>query len=623
MRWLLAGLSVAYAHNWINTPSRAEQASTFRPCLPRLDPSVPHAQIGPGQEFEIEWSTGHPPSYFYFFTINADDYDNLNDITQDVIDWYLANAPVGSSNAQDPYWRKYHRSQTTNNGVAASQFNGTISSTDARYIVRSPRFDGMGLPAGDAGIQWNYNDADVATDVRVAYHNARYPWLLGLSKFLCAVSYPSQSDVARFTIPSDAPPGKYIVHYYWGGYHDCIDIDYVASPVQYIYGVPTNVTKWLKVDHCYYPTPAAIRTQCKEVITSPVQCQRDCEGWGDPRWCNGINVVPLRPDRNVYFKDRDLIPWDDQACKGVKTDFDYALNNTLVCFGVQARDRTDVITQYVVSDDPEDSVFFSTCYVRSMSWEFPNITPPPKPQATPWIFSDQCISCEAAASNYNPNFTFAPRWATQDQCVNCGQFPAQPQLPSNAYETIIPVNNNTGGYCDGDGGWWRASYWNNTLGYSIPYHNTCPLNTVPRQDYCEKDLAPLGSTWSMLEECTEMAARDRECGDTVMYHSQWRICRCYLKKSCCLTCSPYATNTAWGVYKLQKYSLPADPTCAHGILDITNTSCCAPTCTQCGSTIDQFTNRTVIDCQNLIGTCCPSLFVNRSCSMYSAPCVLP
>jgi hypothetical protein len=354
------------------------------------------------------------------------------------------------------------------------------------------------------------------------------------------------------------------------------------------------------------------------VITSPVQCQYDCERYGDPRYCNGINVVPLHNDRNVYFKGINLIPWDDE-CKDDKVHFTYAPNNTLVCFGVQARERTDVITQYEVTDDPEDAMFFSSCYVRSLSWEFQSITQPAKPQATPWVFADQCISCEAAATNYHANFSYSPRWATSEQCVNCDQFPAAPAIVNNGWELIVD-----GGECDGNDDWWKESYWNNTLKRSVYYHHTCP-ETTPRQDLCTKTLVPINSYYAMKEECWELASRDRECGEHVMYYDSqyYDTCRCYLKKPCCKKCSVQKRNAAWSLYKLQKFSLPPDPTCARGVTDSsTPQACCEPTCKQCGSTIDTFTNTTVLDCKDLIGACCPYMFPNRRCSTSSAPCMM-
>ena len=33
------------------------------------------------------------------------------------------------------------------------------------------------------------------------------------------------------SIPSGAPPGEYVVHYSWGGYADCIDVELVTYNV--------------------------------------------------------------------------------------------------------------------------------------------------------------------------------------------------------------------------------------------------------------------------------------------------------------------------------------------------------------------------------------------------------
>ena len=46
-------------------------------------------------------------------------------------------------------------------------------------------------------------------------------------------------------------------------------------------------------------------------------------------------------------------------------------NNTDICFGIDTIDGTSIIPKYVISDDPEDPIFHSTCYYRENGrlWE--------------------------------------------------------------------------------------------------------------------------------------------------------------------------------------------------------------------------------------------------------------
>lgn len=66
-----------------------------------------------------------------------------------------------------------------------------------------------------------------------------------------------------------------------------------------------------------------------------------------------------------------------------------------VCYGVQARTQTEVSPEYITTDDPDDPVFYSTCYVREkvVKWLPVEVEPPqPKPR---WKFHSKCLSCDS------------------------------------------------------------------------------------------------------------------------------------------------------------------------------------------------------------------------------------
>ena len=123
-------LACASAHNWIWNPrSRSgNKASTNRPAPPRPKDRDPHVAVAPGQEFLIEWSTGHPNSEFYFVVLHKDDEARLDEHTPDLLDDYIARAPADASasfngtadgsNAPGGVWRKWHLSCSYLYGVA-------------------------------------------------------------------------------------------------------------------------------------------------------------------------------------------------------------------------------------------------------------------------------------------------------------------------------------------------------------------------------------------------------------------------------------------------------------------------------------------------------------------------
>ena len=67
----------------------------------------------------------------------------------------------------------------------------------------------------------------------------------------------SSADVARFAFPPGTAAGRYVIHYFWGGYRDFIDVDVlppslpVPNTTRGIYGFrPQGVNdSYLKTDH--------------------------------------------------------------------------------------------------------------------------------------------------------------------------------------------------------------------------------------------------------------------------------------------------------------------------------------------------------------------------------------
>merc|ERR1712130_805145 len=97
-----------------------------------------------------------------------------------------------------------------------------------------------------------------------------------------------------------------------------------------------------------------------------------------------------------------------------------------VCYGVNARVAQSLpvpLMETVVSDDPEDPVFYSTCFVREeeIIWEPTGKEQQPSPSK--WKFDRGCIDCTLYSKNNapgHPDFV-VPSWAISDQCFDCDQ----------------------------------------------------------------------------------------------------------------------------------------------------------------------------------------------------------
>lgn len=98
------------AHNFIQSLHRAQEASVYVPCQPRVA-NQPHVQVIPNQRFEVEWASGHGdsrPSTYYLLTVHEQDYKELSrtSITAIIKD-DMALAPTDSF-AIPRGWNKQH-----------------------------------------------------------------------------------------------------------------------------------------------------------------------------------------------------------------------------------------------------------------------------------------------------------------------------------------------------------------------------------------------------------------------------------------------------------------------------------------------------------------------------------
>jgi len=607
-----AMLPSADAHNWIKGASRSNgEASTLKPCRSRFDEDNPHFQVRENahqDEFEIIWATGHN-HYFYWTVVRAEDIVHLANVSGKILNEYIAGSmddrslnwifPEYWQNKQNEWgpgvtsaaeeaarWEKQHQNRdmamTTYPGHFVKMLNDTTDPT--RYIKRHQRFGGESNNVR----HFQYVPAFVEEDYRLDYFNNQYPWIEQLHRFkMVGESRPSNTDVARIKINKPRQgPGKYIVQWMWRGYYDCIDVDVFpqgfAKQTTDVRGRPANATDniWTRIDHCQFEEYTRVETRCKQVITTPDRCLDECKA---RTACRGINVVPLWNPRTVYpeFQDEINLPWGTMCDWG---QFASGNENTSVCYGVRARLPNHTHPEYTISLDPEDPVFYSTCYLKTADgWLFDDRLPGYEQKAletvaSPWNFAGKCVSCDDRAKIQASSMV--PRWVLTDKCQNCDRdappAPA-PGAPPVVINELVPVSQIAEGRrCEG------ATDSNGNIGWDFRTDSTCTS-----RDRCHKTLALIGWTEMSLDECAALARDDPDCSDTFMW-SEFREdlrlhdsqpCVCYRKDECCGEC----TASDWsfwsfrhGIYKLGEPV--GDPTCVNGIRSSDNKYCCPATC---------------------------------------------
>eukprot|EP00128_Syssomonas_multiformis_P002497 Colp12_sorted_trinity150504_noHs@26026 len=187
-------IGTANSHNWVQSPSRARQANVAKPCPTRVNPE-PQVQTGPGQSFQIEWTTGHGDSrtkFADFIVIHASNFDKLKNMQFDssFITDYINNAPP-SAKLTGTTLQKTHLVQPDRN---ASQylndfpyFTKLLSPSDPDYLNQSSTYiaRSKGTKVGRAQLQ--FNSSYTKNDIRVSYVSDKYPWIEAIHRF--EVSY--------------------------------------------------------------------------------------------------------------------------------------------------------------------------------------------------------------------------------------------------------------------------------------------------------------------------------------------------------------------------------------------------------------------------------------------------
>lgn len=276
--------------------------------------------------------------------------------------------------------------------------------------------------------------------------------------------------------------------------------------------------------------------------------------------------------------------------------------DTMVCYGVEARQASATAPEFVISDDVEDPIFYSTCYARErvVDWLAQDDEEPPPPR---WRYNHRCISCDSFQRNLimPPSPLHSPRWEVPDKCDDC----TRDVKPLDGDIVAVATHGDTACATDKD---------------------TCTDSTQ-----CKKRLFPGGRGASAIkgqnprswggelvtfEECRYLADRDPDCSN-VFWHGvyEWgETCHCHRSNACCLACMP----VPWDVKGSTVYNMDPpqpDSDCTAGIKSADGSLCCPLECgDKCGAVDWQ--------CNSLPGLSCCKNHVQVQCSEVGAPCLL-
>lgn len=308
-----------------------------------------------------------------------------------------------------------------------------------------------------------------------------------------------------------------------------------------------------------------------------------------------------------------------------------ANDNPMVCYGVEARQSGPTSPEYIISLDPEDPIFYSTCYVRNPNVIWLPIAGQQASTAERWRFNGRCLTCESFQRNHQANkidFASLPApWVIADgKCVDCEVETAPLTPPAIAWTTVY-MNN-----CDDPA--------TDTTNRGLPSCTGAPFTSCLKRLYARGRAEPFdqwGSTILTATECKAVAARDPECGTTVHLRrgptGGWSDCACMRSHPCCGRCTP----TSWSgqqnrttdpqvnyvIYDRSVSTIP-DPFCSSGLKSADNAICCPNECKNAAGTSVCGVGNT---CKTAVGggICCKgdqmTLFASY-CNVTGPPCRL-
>lgn len=413
------------AHNWMSSPSRANNnfnAYQTAPCPPKG--ARVHFQVQAGQKFPMEFATGHSTPArggTYLTVLRAEDEPQMIKHTRALLDDYIANAPTAPYMAE---FKSHHVGSTagsTTGGDVSAQLAAEYGVGAESANIRNYGSDWRNKPPRAAPI-YRKTESATSDDIRVKYKNDNYPWIISCHKFKLHEDKSEEADLVLMEIPEGSPKGQYVIQYSWNGYYDCTDVNVIDILSTDLYGFagPANPPPYDKLDHCLWnPTYDGYTPlgQCKEIKKgdSARACFDQCTGD-----CYGVQVVPYKlPEvlgkKGMFQNRQSTMP---QLCNNLQN----IAEDSLVCFALK-QGSSVVGSNYDISDDPYDSVFYGTCYIQQAPWKFdqPGPTSAVVSKTDQFKFGGQeCISCDTMRNNEIEGVV--PFWeVTFGVCEHCNR----------------------------------------------------------------------------------------------------------------------------------------------------------------------------------------------------------
>jgi hypothetical protein len=421
-------LRPAVAHNWMTSPARGNEAGEnngfngFQTFYGPQRTARIHVQVQAGQKFSVEWASGHGfGSFTYFALSKGSDEALLQGNTIQNLEQYLAEAPNGDTKSYLAEYPAHHVSHEDHKNSLLKEPN----IADAYIWIPSMPTTSRGVRPdvfrnfGPSPVVKLKTEAARKDDARARYNNPNFPWLISVSKFSMKYDYPDDADTSMMEVPEGFPPGHYVLHYQWSGYYDVVDVNVlpVLSTDIYGRGNPGGGNFLDRIDHCQYWSNYdgyEITATCTGInpgsnILSSCPCGADCQA---------IQVIQNTLDERVLsggvFSNQNKLHLPP-SCRDLTTPF--------VCFGLNP--GTPLVgPTYAISQDPEDPVFYNTCFRKSSGWIFDQACDdcPPSIVEPGWIFGQSCLTCAKMRENARDDGT-APSWtfANDNECRDCNE----------------------------------------------------------------------------------------------------------------------------------------------------------------------------------------------------------
>lgn len=216
----------------------------------------------------MEWSSGHTNSFGSFVLISWKDEDRLLEYSNKVFDEYAAGAPENNRKLFEMYHitrdkdtTTMYQSQKLDGGFSCGDqlkgdtktkvFGGQVTAAQAHN--RPARFRKISNGMKEHGY-WKYNQAipeECRSSQWYSYKNDKYPWILAASSYRVIAHNPADGDISLFEIPENLPAGKYLLHFWWRGYYNCVDVNIVVGKeVTDHWGTAPADNVVNKIDHC-------------------------------------------------------------------------------------------------------------------------------------------------------------------------------------------------------------------------------------------------------------------------------------------------------------------------------------------------------------------------------------